>query len=97
VATIGLAMAVHQAWSAKMYTTVSDSFPKSDSGSVTGIGSMFGALGGILIAISAGHLFDYSKARHQIETGYFIMFSVCSLVNLTAWIAIQILNSVKKK
>ena len=69
-------MAVHQAWSAKMYTTVSDSFPKSDSGSVTGIGSLFGALGGILIAISAGYLFDYSKAKHQIETGYFIMFSV---------------------
>jgi len=97
VATIGLAMAAHQAWSANMYTTVSDSFKKSETGSVTGIGSMFGALGGILIAISAGHLFDYFKARHQIETGYFIMFSVCSLVYLTAWIAIQILNSVKKK
>lgn len=96
VTTIGLAMAAHQAWSANMYTTVSDSFKKSETGSVTGIGSMFGAIGGILIAISAGHLFDYFKAAHHIETGYFIMFSVCSLAYITAWIVIQILNPVKK-
>lgn len=96
VMTIGLAMAAHQAWSANMYTTVSDSFPKSETGSVTGIGSMFGALGGILIALFAGHLFDYYKAGHHIQTGYFIMFSGCSLAYLLAWIVVQILNPVKK-
>lgn len=96
VTTIGLAMASHQAWSANMYTTVSDSFSKSETGSVTGIGSMFGALGGILIAIIAGQLFDYFKAAQHIETGYFILFSVCSLAYITAWIVIQILNPVKK-
>jgi len=32
----------HQAWSANIFTTVSDMFPKKAVGSVTGIGGMFG-------------------------------------------------------
>ncbi len=58
---IGFAMAAHQAWSANIFTTVSDMFPKKATASVTGIGGMFGALGGVLVAKSAGALFDSYK------------------------------------
>ena len=49
VIIIGFVMAAHQAWSANIYTMVSDLFPKTAVASVTGIGGMFGAVGGILI------------------------------------------------
>lgn len=55
---IGLAMSAHQAWSANIFTTVSDMFPKAATASVTGIGGMFGGLGGIVFSKSAGALFD---------------------------------------
>ena len=91
VSTIGLAMAAHQAWSANIYTTVSDMFPKSATGSVIGIGGMFGALGGILIAKTAGRLFDYYKAMGHIETGYLIMFLTCSVAYIFAWLVMHLL------
>ena len=91
VSTIGLAMAAHQAWSANIYTTVSDMFPKSTTASVIGIGGMFGALGGILIAKSAGRLFDFYKAEGHIETGYFIMFLICSVAYILAWVIMYLL------
>ena len=91
VSTIGLAMAAHQAWSANIYTTVSDMFPKSTTASVIGIGGMFGALGGILIAKSAGRLFDFYKAEGHIETGYFIMFLICSVAYILAWVIMNLL------
>jgi MFS transporter, ACS family, hexuronate transporter len=58
VLLVGLAMGWHQAWSSNIFTTVSDMFPKSTTASVTGIGGLFGAVGGILIAKAAGLLFD---------------------------------------
>lgn len=45
--------------------------------SVTGIGGMAGAIGGILLAWVSGNLFDHYKALGKIETGYYIMFIVC--------------------
>ena len=83
---IGFAMASHQAWSANIFTTVSDMFPKNSTASVTGIGGMFGALGGILVSKSAGALFDYYKALGEEKTGYFIMFIICGVAYLIAWI-----------
>jgi MFS transporter, ACS family, hexuronate transporter len=91
VTIIGLAMAAHQAWSANIFTTVSDMFPKSATASVTGIGGMFGAIGGILIAKSAGKLFDYYKADGHIETGYLIMFLICSVAYIIAWLIMHLL------
>lgn len=58
VIIIGIGASAHQAWSANIFTTVSDMFPKKAVGSVTGIGGMAGGLGGILINKSAGWLFD---------------------------------------
>jgi len=91
VLIIGLAASAHQAWSANIFTTVSDMFPKKAVASVTGIGGMAGALGGILIAWSAGHLFDRYKALGNIEMGYYIMFFVCGSAYIIAWVIMQLL------
>lgn len=82
---IGLAAAAHQAWSANMYTTVSDMFPKRTVASVIGIGGMAGSVGGIVVSKVAGYLFDYYKGLGHIETGYYIMFFISGLAYLTAW------------
>jgi MFS transporter, ACS family, hexuronate transporter len=97
IGVIGLAMAAHQAWSANIFTTVSDMFPKNATASVTGIGGMFGALGGILIAKSAGKLFDYYKLVGDKATGYLIMFLICGFVYLLAWTLMHFLVSAAKK
>ena len=86
---IGFAMAAHQAWSANIYTTVSDAFPKNSTATVIGIGGMFGALGGILISKTAGLLFDYYKTHENAKTGYFIMFIICGSAYILAWFIIQ--------
>lgn len=54
VALLGLATAGHQGWSATLFTLPSDMFPKAAVGSVTGIGGMAGAFGGVLLLFSAG-------------------------------------------
>ena len=58
VILIGIGTAAHQAWSANIFTTVSDMFPKKAVGSVVGIGGMAGGLGGVLISKCGGWLFD---------------------------------------
>jgi ACS family hexuronate transporter-like MFS transporter len=88
---IGLADAAHQAWSANMYTTVSDMFPNKVVASVTGIGGMAGAVGGILIAKAAGMLFDHFKSLGRIETGYYIMFFICGSAYVVAWLIMNLL------
>lgn len=62
VLIIGIGTAAHQAWSANIFTTASDMFPKKAVGSVTGIGGMAGAIGGIVVNQSAGWLFDTYRA-----------------------------------
>jgi ACS family hexuronate transporter-like MFS transporter len=91
VIIIGFAASAHQAWSANIFTTVSDMFPKKTVGSVTGIGGMAGALGGMLIAKLAGLLFDHYKALGNIEMGYFIMFLICGSAYLAAWLIMHFL------
>jgi ACS family hexuronate transporter-like MFS transporter len=54
VALLGLATAGHQGWSATLFTLPSDMFPKAAVASVTGIGGMAGAFGGVLLLFSAG-------------------------------------------
>jgi len=58
VLIIGVGTAAHQAWSANIFTTVSDMFPKKAVGSIVGIGGMAGALGAVVINKCAGWLFD---------------------------------------
>jgi ACS family hexuronate transporter-like MFS transporter len=88
---IGFATAAHQAWSANIYTIVSDLFPKKAVGSVIGIGGMFGALGGILIARLAPKLFIYFREQGSPQTGYFIMFIICGSAYLVAWMIMKVL------
>ena len=85
VLLIGIGASAHQAWSANLFTTVSDMFPKHSVGSVVGIGGMAGGLGGVLISKSAGWMFDYYDKLGQIYTGYMIMFSFCAVAYLVAW------------
>jgi len=86
VIIIGIAASAHQAWSANIFTTVSDMFPKNSIGSVIGMGGMAGGLGGILISKLAGQLFDHYKELGHIQTGYYIMFIVCGLAYIIAWL-----------
>jgi nitrate/nitrite transporter NarK len=83
VGTICIGAAAHQAWSANLFTTVSDMFPKKTVGSVTGIGAMAGGLGGVVVQQLAGGLTDAYKANPQ--TAYLVMFYVCALSYLVAW------------
>ena len=98
VMVIGLAAAAHQAWSANIYTTVSDMFPKNATGSVTGIGGMFGAVGGIVLSLFVQkNMFVYYRSIHKIETAYYIMFIVCGLAYLSAWLIMHFLIGKKHK
>lgn len=82
---IGIGASAHQAWSANIFTTVSDMFPKKVVASVTGIGGMAGGFGGLVTSKTAGWLFDYYKSLGHTETGYTIMFTFCSLAYVLAW------------
>ena len=102
VFTIAIVCAAHQAWSANIFTTVSDMFPKKAVASVTGIGGMAGAVGGILIARAAGVLLAHYKALEaqgtgNINQGYAILFVVCGSAYITAWLLMHLLVPKFKK
>jgi len=83
IAVICIGGAAHQAWSANLFTTVSDMFPKKAVGTVTGIGAAAGGLGGVLVQKLAGAL-DGSATLSNTEA-YGIMFSLCAFAYLIAW------------
>jgi ACS family hexuronate transporter-like MFS transporter len=83
VTVICIACAAHQAWSANLFTTVSDMFPKKAVGSIVGIGTMAGGIGGILIQLISGRMNDIFSATPQ--TAYLIMFIICAAGYITAW------------
>jgi ACS family hexuronate transporter-like MFS transporter len=87
VLVIGIAAAAHQAWSANIFTTVSDMFPKRAVGSVTGIGGFAGGMGGIaLSALVQKRMFVYYEQLGQINKAYYIMFFICGAIYLLAWV-----------
>ena len=85
VLLIAIGASAHQAWSANIFTTVSDMFPKKAIASVVGIGGMAGGLGAVVLTKTGGALFDHYKALGRIETGYTIMFAICAVAYLIAW------------
>jgi ACS family hexuronate transporter-like MFS transporter len=85
VLIIGVAGAAHQAWSANLFTTVSDMFPKRAVASVTGIGGTAGSIGGIIFPIFAGKLLDHFQAAGNVTAGYAILFVVCGCAYLLAF------------
>jgi len=88
---ICIAAAAHQAWSANLFTTVSDMFPKKAVGSVTGIGGLMGGVGGAAVQQLQGRLSDHYKALGHITTAYNILFAVCGFVYVIAWIIMYFL------
>ena len=68
VLLIGIGTSAHQAWSANIFTTVSDMFPKKAIGSVVGIGGMAGGMGGVIMSKLGGWLFDTYKATGISES-----------------------------
>jgi len=87
IAVICIGAAAHQAWSANLFTTVSDMFPKKDIGSVIGIGGMAGGIGGVVIQRLSGILnTSYPK------DAYMIMFTICALSYIIAWTIIRLLT-----
>lgn len=98
VVIIGIAGAAHQAWSANIFSTVGDMFPKSAIATITGIGGMAGGIGSFLINKGSGVLFDYTAETKMkfmgfegIEAGYFIIFSICSVAYLIGWFIMKTL------
>jgi ACS family hexuronate transporter-like MFS transporter len=91
VLLIGIGTAAHQAWSANLFTTVSDMFPKRSVASVVGIGGMAGGIGGVIITKVGGWLFDHYGSIGQISKGYTIMFAGCALAYLLAWSVMKML------
>jgi ACS family hexuronate transporter-like MFS transporter len=89
VGVICIGCAAHQAWSANLFTTVSDMFPKKAVASVIGIGTMAGGIGGVIIQKLAGRLTDVFRETPQ--TAYLIMFIVCALSYLAAWSIMKML------
>ena len=91
---IGLAGAGHQAWSANLFSTIGDMFPKSTIATITGIGAMAGGVGSMIIQKVAGNLFTHAEEMGAAfrflgfegkPAGYFIMFCFCGLAYLIAW------------
>lgn len=85
IALISLATAAHQAWSATIFTTASDMFPKRAVSSVVGIGGMAGSIGGTLFPMVIGTMLNHYKLIGNIGIGYNILFSICAVAYLIAW------------
>ncbi len=93
---IGIAGAAHQAWSANLFSTIGDMFPKSAIATITGIGGMAGGIGSYLINKGSGMLFDYAQFTNMklmgfegIASGYFIIFSICAVAYLIGWVIMK--------
>lgn len=98
VIIIGIAGAAHQAWSANIFSTVGDMFPKTAIATVTGIGGMAGGVGSFLINKGSGTLFDYAGETGMTfmgfegkAAGYFIIFCICAVSYLIGWIVMKAL------
>ncbi|HAM99896.1 MAG TPA: MFS transporter [Marinilabiliales bacterium] len=103
VIIIGIAGAAHQAWSANIFSSIGDMFPKSAIATITGIGGMAGGVGSFLINKGSGLLFDYSLTTNMkffgfegIKSGYFIIFSICAVAYLIGWVVMKSLVPVYK-
>ena len=90
VALLSLAAAAHQGWSANLFSTTSDMFPRAAVGSVTGIGGMAGSVGGILLATYSGFIL-------QMTHSYATLFIVAASAYLTALAIILLLAPGLKK
>jgi ACS family hexuronate transporter-like MFS transporter len=82
---IGIAAGAHQGWSANLFTTTTDMFPRKAVGSVVGIGSCAGAIGGILLPLYIGKVLDANPNY------YLPMFIIAGTAYLLAWAVVHVL------
>ena len=92
VLLISIGCSAHQAWSANLFSTIGDMFPKSAIATVTGIGGMAGGIGSMILQKSAGNLFVHAGNTNLTflgfegkPAGYFIVFIICAVAYLIGW------------
>jgi ACS family hexuronate transporter-like MFS transporter len=97
---IGILGAAHQSWSANIFSTIGDMFPKSTIATITGIGGMAGGVGSFLINKGAGALFTYAEGQGAAfkfmgfegkPAGYMIIFCICAVAYLVGWCIMKVL------
>lgn len=95
---ISVGASAHQAWSANIFSTVGDMFPKRAIATITGIGGMAGGLGSVFIQKGAGALFTYSDETNLVfmgfegkPAGYAIAFIFCAVAYIVAWCVMRTL------
>lgn len=82
VAIVALAASCHQAWSANMYTLVSDTLPKGGVATTVGLGTAFGSVG--------SSLFQFGVAWWLMSTGnYLLPFVLAGTMYLVGWAVVQ--------
>ena len=91
---IGIVGAAHQSWSANIFSTTGDMFPKSAVATITGIGAMAGGVGSFLINKGSGMLFDHAARLGDAfafagftgkPAAYMIVFCICAVAYLIGW------------
>ncbi len=91
---IGIVGAAHQSWSANIFSTTGDMFPKSAVATITGIGAMAGGIGSYLINRGSGLLFTYAEKQGDLfaffgftgkPAAYMIVFCICAVAYLIGW------------
>ena len=85
VAIVSVAAASHQWWSANLFTTASDMFPRAAVASVVGIGGFAGAMGGLLFQRATGRILEATN------NNYSIIFMICGLAYVSALLIIHLL------
>jgi ACS family hexuronate transporter-like MFS transporter len=92
VLLISMGCAAHQAWSANLFSTIGDMFPKGAIATITGIGGMAGGVGSMILQKSAGNLFVHAGETNMHflgfegkPAGYFVIFCICAVAYLIGW------------
>jgi ACS family hexuronate transporter-like MFS transporter len=97
---MGIMGAAHQSWSANIFSTVGDMFPKSTIATITGIGTMAGGVGSALINSGSGALFTYAEEQGAAfsffgfegkPAAYMIIFCICAVAYLIGWMIMKVL------
>jgi ACS family hexuronate transporter-like MFS transporter len=92
VLLISIGCAAHQAWSANLFSTIGDMFPKTAIATITGIGGMAGGIGSMILQKGAGNLFVFAGETNMKflgfegkPAGYFVIFCICAVAYLVGW------------
>ena len=85
VGIVSVAAAAHQWWSANLFTTASDMFPRRAVASVVGLGGFAGAMGGVLFQRLTGRILEATGSN------YTIIFMMCGLAYVSALLVIHLL------